>query len=73
MKLPGVKETAEEVAQDPGQGEGPNALAGAGAVPNQTPEGLVEGAVAPLPSSAAPPGADLLMKWAHMTLVMGAG
>lgn len=54
VKLPGVKKTAEEAAQDAGQQTGTDADAGAVAVPAVTQAGLVEGAVAPLPSSAAP-------------------
>ena len=60
VKLPGVKETAEEVAQDPQE---PSMQDGTDTVPTRTEEGLVEGAVAPLPSSAVPPGifADRVM------------
>ena len=54
VKIPGVKETAEEVAQ--GDQQEPSMQDGTETVPTRTEEGLVEGAVAPLPSSAAPPG-----------------
>ena len=50
VKLPGVKETAEEASTRVHK-----------SVPNGTEEGLTEGAVAPLPSSAARPGARLAL------------
>ena len=61
VKLPGVKEIPEEAAQEPEQGEGPIAVPGAEAVPTRTAQGLVEGAVGALPSSAALSGADPCM------------
>ena len=51
VKLPGIKETAEEAANGPQQDV--TAHANGEALPTRTEEGLVAGAVAPAPFGAA--------------------